>query len=110
MKDGTPVKVMVRNINITLNGIVAHIRANISQTLKQQRSSNWRTVAEIPAIAFDHTKILGYGVERLRNKREYTTVAFNCSPPSSHWRTAGTLQGHSQQSWISETSGARWKS
>ena len=42
--------------------------------------ANWWTVAENPALAFDHAKILGYALERLRNKLEYTTVGFQLLP------------------------------
>lgn len=31
-------------------------------------------------IAFDHAKIIAYGIERLRNKIEYTDIAFNMMP------------------------------
>lgn len=31
-------------------------------------------------LAFDHAKILIYGIERLKNKVEYTTIAFNLMP------------------------------
>ena len=51
--------------------------------------ANWWTVAEIPALAFDHAKILGYAVERLRNKLEYTTVGFQLLPSKF---TLGELQ------------------
>ena len=32
-------------------------------------------------LAFDHAKILIYAIERLKNKVEYTTIAFNLMPP-----------------------------
>ena len=38
--------------------------------------AQWIPVEQDPALAFDHTKILLYAVERLRNKLEYTTVGF----------------------------------
>lgn len=31
-------------------------------------------------IAFDHAKIIGYGIQRLRNKIEYTDIVFNLMP------------------------------
>lgn len=32
-------------------------------------------------IAFDHANIIAYGIERLRNKVEYTDIAFHLMPP-----------------------------
>jgi 8-oxo-dGTP diphosphatase len=40
----------------------------------------WRPVSKLPALAFDHRKILNYALERLRNKLEYTTVGFQLLP------------------------------
>ncbi len=39
-----------------------------------------REVVEADGIAFDHAKIIEYGVERLRNKIEYTDIAFRLMP------------------------------
>lgn len=36
-----------------------------------------REVVESSGIAFDHAKIIEYGIERLRSKIEYTDIAFN---------------------------------
>jgi 8-oxo-dGTP diphosphatase len=36
-----------------------------------------RTIEKTSGIAFDHAKIIMYGLERLRNKIEYTDIAFN---------------------------------
>jgi ADP-ribose pyrophosphatase len=39
-----------------------------------------REVIESKGIAFDHAKIIEYGIERLRSKIEYTDIAFNLMP------------------------------
>jgi ADP-ribose pyrophosphatase YjhB (NUDIX family) len=39
-----------------------------------------RSVVESDGIAFDHAKMIEYGLERLRNKIEYTDIAFQMMP------------------------------
>lgn len=39
-----------------------------------------REVIESDEIAFDHAKIIQYGIERIRNKIEYSDIAFNLMP------------------------------
>jgi 8-oxo-dGTP diphosphatase len=38
--------------------------------------ANWFPVKRLPALAFDHQRIVDYALERLRNKINYTTVGF----------------------------------
>lgn len=40
----------------------------------------WYPVKEVPQLAFDHQEILAYGHRRLRNKLEYSPVAFEVLP------------------------------
>ncbi|MBD2183956.1 NUDIX hydrolase [Aerosakkonema funiforme] len=40
----------------------------------------WYPIQQIPQLAFDHNKILEYGYRRLRNKLEYSPVAFDVLP------------------------------
>ncbi len=42
--------------------------------------SKWFPVYELPVLAFDHSEILNYAMERLRNKFEYTTASFTLLP------------------------------
>ena len=42
--------------------------------------AGWFPLRALPALAFDHQKILDYAVGRLRNKLEYTTVGFELLP------------------------------
>lgn len=44
--------------------------------------ARWFRVADLPALAFDHDRIVEYAIERLRNKLEYTTVGFQTLPES----------------------------
>lgn len=40
----------------------------------------WYPLEQVPQLAFDHNKILEYGHHRLRNKLEYSPVAFEVLP------------------------------
>jgi len=40
----------------------------------------WYPVKQVPTLAFDHNQILEYGYRRLRNKLEYSPVAFEVLP------------------------------
>jgi 8-oxo-dGTP diphosphatase len=40
----------------------------------------WYPLEQVPQLAFDHNKILEYGHRRLRNKLEYSPVAFEVLP------------------------------
>ena len=41
---------------------------------------SWYPVKHVPQLAFDHNEILAYGHRRLRNKLEYSPVAFEVLP------------------------------
>ncbi|MGB3693737.1 MAG: NUDIX domain-containing protein [Spirulinaceae cyanobacterium] len=43
-------------------------------------STTWYSLKEIPQLAFDHNQILTYGYGRLRNKLEYSPIAFDVLP------------------------------
>ncbi len=40
----------------------------------------WYPIKQVPQLAFDHNQILAYGHRRLRNKLEYSPVAFDVLP------------------------------
>lgn len=40
----------------------------------------WYPVKDVPQLAFDHSEILAYGHRRLKNKLEYSPVAFEVLP------------------------------
>ena len=43
-------------------------------------TAGWFSVNRLPNLAFDHKKIVGSALERLRNKVNYTSVAFQLLP------------------------------
>ena len=42
--------------------------------------ADWFPVRRLPELAFDHRQIIEYALERLRNKINYTTIAFQLLP------------------------------
>jgi ADP-ribose pyrophosphatase YjhB (NUDIX family) len=40
----------------------------------------WYPIEDIPKLAFDHERVLQYGYQRLRNKLEYSPIAFEVLP------------------------------
>jgi ADP-ribose pyrophosphatase YjhB (NUDIX family) len=40
----------------------------------------WYPLTQVPTLAFDHNKILAYGYQRLKNKLEYSPIAFDVLP------------------------------
>lgn len=52
-----------------------HIRA-----ADDARNACWFSMRRLPRLAFDHKRILAYALERLRNKLDYTPIAFQLLP------------------------------
>jgi 8-oxo-dGTP diphosphatase len=69
-----------RVISVAYYALVAADRAPLSAG-SDASDARWWPVAAHPPLAFDHGRILGYALERLRNKLEYTTVGFQLLPP-----------------------------
>ena len=65
-------KLNLFNDENTLSAIVKTIKTVEGKITKVERE-----VVESKGIAFDHVKIIGYAIERLRSKIEYTDIAFN---------------------------------
>ncbi len=47
---------------------------------KHEQQAVWYLLKEIPELAFDHNRILDYGYQRLKNKLEYSPIAFKVLP------------------------------
>ncbi|KYK26404.1 NUDIX hydrolase [Euryarchaeota archaeon SM23-78] len=64
---------------------VAYYALIASENLKLQATTDvtdvkWFSVDQLPKLAFDHNQILDYALKRLRNKIEYTNIAFQLLP------------------------------
>jgi 8-oxo-dGTP diphosphatase len=68
-----------RVVTVAYYALVAADRAPLAAG-SDATAARWWPVAEHPRLAFDHSRILEYAVERLRNKLEYTTVGFQLLP------------------------------
>lgn len=74
--------VLQRLFKLSLSNDEDHLSAivRIIKTVEGKVTKVEREVAESNGIAFDHAKIIEYGIERLRKKIEYTDIAFNLMP------------------------------
>lgn len=52
----------------------------VVETVEEKLIKVSREVVESAGIAFDHAKMIEYGIERFKNKIEYTDIAFNLMP------------------------------
>lgn len=69
------IRLNLSNDNEDLSAII-----KIEKAVEGKVTKISRKILESTGIAFDHTKIIEYGLERLRNKIEYTDIAFNLMP------------------------------
>jgi len=67
-------------LNLTNEDTVLSAVIRITKTVEGKSTRMEREILESDGIAFDHAKIIEYGIERLRNKIEYTDIAFNLMP------------------------------
>lgn len=68
-----------RVISVAYFALIAADHAALSAG-SDAAEAGWWPVDKLPELAFDHRRILGYSLERLRNKLEYTTVGFQLLP------------------------------
>ena len=68
----------VRYLSVSYFALVRYEEAKIIDLSDYDIS--WYQVNEIPKLAFDHDKILNYGCHRLKNKLQYSPIAFDVLP------------------------------
>ncbi len=69
----------VRYLSVSYFALLRYDNAKI--ITKSDNSVSWYKVNEIPKLAFDHDQILSYGWNRLKNKLQYSPIAFDVLPP-----------------------------
>ncbi len=67
-----------RVVSVTYYALVDAQRLSLRSAAKN--AASWFPVRRLPPLAFDHERMVGYALERLRNKINYTTVAFQLLP------------------------------
>jgi ADP-ribose pyrophosphatase YjhB (NUDIX family) len=67
----------VRYLSVSYFALVRYEEAEITKDLKW---ATWMKLDSLPNLAFDHHQVLSYGYQRLRNKLEYSPIAFDILP------------------------------
>ncbi len=68
-------KLDLKNEEDNLSAVISVVK-----TVEGKVTEITREIVESNGIAFDHAKIIEYAIERLKNKIEYTDIAFNLMP------------------------------
>ena len=67
-----------RYLSVSYFALVRYEDTNL--ITKDNQKAVWHLLKETPQLAFDHNRILEYGYQRLRNKLEYSPIAFKVLP------------------------------
>lgn len=77
-------------VDIILDNNNKQIKFKIKKTLKEKTTDRYKfEILENNKLAFDHPLVILAGIERLKNKLEYTDIVFNMMP---EYFTLGELQ------------------
>lgn len=77
-------------VDIILDNNNEQIKFKIKKTLKEKTTDRYKfEILENNKLAFDHPLVILAGIERLKNKLEYTDIVFNMMP---EYFTLGELQ------------------
>ena len=77
-------------VTIVLDNGTDTLKFSIKKTLREETTDRYSyEIAENKSIAFDHPLVILSGLERLKNKLEYTDIVFNMMP---RYFTLGELQ------------------
>lgn len=77
-------------VDIILDNNNEQIKFKIKKTLKERTTDRYKfEILENNKLAFDHPLVILAGIERLKNKLEYTDIVFNMMP---EYFTLGELQ------------------
>jgi ADP-ribose pyrophosphatase YjhB (NUDIX family) len=68
----------VRYLSVSYFALVRYEEAKLME--KNISTVAWHNLLNLPSLAFDHQQILDYGYRRLRNKVEYSPIAFDVLP------------------------------
>ena len=66
---------------VTLDNGIEEIKFTVSKTLKEHTTDRYKfKIENNNKIAFDHPLVIISGIERIKNKAEYTDIVFNMMP------------------------------
>lgn len=68
----------VRYLSVSYFALVRFEEADLVE--HNPKNTAWAMISKVPQLAFDHNEILSYGYQRLRNKLEYSPIAFDVLP------------------------------
>jgi 8-oxo-dGTP diphosphatase len=68
----------VRYLSVSYFALVRYEEAELMA--KNTKEIIWYPLQQVPQLAFDHNEIIEYGYRRLRNKLEYSPIAFDVLP------------------------------
>lgn len=71
---------MLYSINLWNSTETLSATVKVVETVADKVIKVSREVVDSTGIAFDHAEMIEYGIERLKNKIEYTDIAFNLMP------------------------------